>query len=101
MNERDEAEARAVLAELTCLRIDAEPEAMEIAALLRFAARAKAEALREAAETFNGFVDERVRHSRTFVPGDSREDCLLTKASEAGRCADWCVRMAAKLERST
>jgi hypothetical protein len=58
MNERDEAEARAVLAELTCLRIDAEPEAMEIAVLLRFAARAKAEALRDALKAIEPFRAE-------------------------------------------
>jgi hypothetical protein len=97
MNERDEARARALLA----LIRDSSSVQDDIDAVLAFERRAKAAALREAAETFNGFVDERVRHSRTFVPGDSREDCLLTKASEAGRCADWCARMAAKLEEPT
>jgi hypothetical protein len=95
MNERDEA--RAVLAELTCLRIDAEPEAKEVAALLRFAARAKAEALREA--------DACARcHCDMLPPLELCEDCEHAddeRAEAAHDAHNRGERVAAKLDGGT
>jgi hypothetical protein len=93
MNERDEA--RKVLDELTCLRIDAEPEAKEIAALLRYAARAKAAALREAADK----LDARAREAAdSNIAGEQWESGYKMGLVDA---AEVVGVMAAKLEGGT
>jgi hypothetical protein len=99
----EEEAARAVLREIEGLGpfpgdyIGAERFDAEVAALVAFARRAKAEALREAAGKFRAFEVERQRHADTFTALEWQRDILFAKGSEAMRCADWCEREAAKL----
>ncbi len=88
---------------------DAEPTAQIELAELRAdlesqLARAKAEGAREALEraeaAFRGFALERLNHADRLA-GEDRDDpairVLHIKGTEAGRCADWCEREAARL----